>query len=232
MSKSVERWNREFLLHKKMSGTRRKNARSTLSSSRSSISIPLLLIISMAAGAHAFCTPPRPLLSAHPLRRAPLVRQGARMSLQSIEAEALAAAGGAVVGGLLVAAIMGRQGVSPKIERLGTEDPRSSAVVKHNGVVTISGQVAIIDQLDQSDITEQTKQTLAKVDKLLEMAGTDKSKLLEARIWVKDISKDFVAMNAVWNAWIDPENKPTRVCVEAPMARPSILVEVQVTAAV
>jgi enamine deaminase RidA (YjgF/YER057c/UK114 family) len=212
----------------KMSGTLRNDRRSTFSSS-SIRSILLLFIISMAAEAHAFCTHP-PL--ARGLRRAPVVSREARMSLQSIEAEALAAAGGAMVGGLVVAAILGRQGMSPKIERLGTEDPRSSAIVKHNGVVTISGQVAIIDQLDQSDITEQTKQTLAKVDKLLEMAGTDKSKLLEARIWVKDISKDFVAMNAVWNAWIDPENKPTRVCVEAPMARPSILVEVQVTAAV
>ena len=151
---------------------------------------------------------------------------------QAMDSRALAAAGGAVIGGLVVAAIMGRQGVSPQIERLVTEDPRSSAIVKHNGVVMISGQVAIIDKLDQSDITEQTKQTLAKVDKLLATAGTDKSKLLEARIWVKDISKDFAAMNAVWNAWIDPKNKPTRVCVEAPMARPSILVEVQVTAAV
>ena len=65
----------------------------------------------------------------------------------------------------------------------------------------------------------------------LAAAGTDKSRLLEARIWVKDISRDFAAMNAVWNAWIDKQNKPTRVCVEAPMARPSILVEVQVTAA-
>ena len=72
---------------------------------------------------------------------------------------------------------------------------------------------------------------MRQVDSLLAAAGTDKSRLLEARIWVKDINRDFAAMNAVWNAWIDKHNKPTRVCVEAPMARPSILVEVQVTAA-
>lgn len=148
-----------------------------------------------------------------------------------MDSKAAFAAAGALLGGLVVAAIMGRQGPGSRIERLRTEDPRSSAIVKHNGVVMISGQVAIIEQLDKSDITAQTKQTLAKVDDLLAAAGTDKSRLLEARIWVKDISRDFAAMNAVWNAWIDKQNKPTRVCVEAPMARPSILVEVQVTAA-
>mmetsp|Transcript_46890 Transcript_46890/g.68861 ORF Transcript_46890/g.68861 Transcript_46890/m.68861 type:complete len:148 (+) Transcript_46890:75-518(+) len=146
-----------------------------------------------------------------------------------MDSRAFAAAGGALVGGIVVALLLGPK--PSQIERIRTDDPRSSAIVKHNGVVMISGQVAIIDQLDNSDITAQTHQTLAKVDELLKAAGSDKSKLLEARIWVKDIKTDFAAMNKVWNEWIDPDNKPTRVCVEAPMARPSILVEVQVTAA-
>lgn len=86
-------------------------------------------------------------------------------------------------------------------------------------------------QLAESDITEQTKQTLAKVETLLAKAGTDKSRILESRIWVRDIVRDFAPMNAVWNAWVDPEAKGTRYCVESPMARPNILVEIQVVAA-
>jgi enamine deaminase RidA (YjgF/YER057c/UK114 family) len=72
---------------------------------------------------------------------------------------------------------------------------------------------------------------LAKVDDLLQQAGTSKSKLLTANIWLKDIGKDFQAMNDVWNKWLDPENKPVRATVQAEMARPNILVEIQVTAA-
>ena len=64
-----------------------------------------------------------------------------------------------------------------------------------------------------------------------ETAGTDKSRLLTAMIWLKNIDEDFAAMNGVWNAWVDPDNKPVRACVEANMARPSILVEIQCTAA-
>ena len=72
---------------------------------------------------------------------------------------------------------------------------------------------------------------MAKVDDLLQQAGTSKSKLLTANIWLKDIGKDFQAMNDVWNKWLDPENKPVRATVQAEMARPNILVEIQVTAA-
>ena len=66
---------------------------------------------------------------------------------------------------------------------------------------------------------------------LLAQAGTSKSRALNATIWLKDIGRDFKAMNAVWNAWVDPDAKPTRATVQAEMARPSILVEIQVTAA-
>ena len=80
-------------------------------------------------------------------------------------------------------------------------------------------------------VTGQTKGTLAKIDALLAQAGTNKSNLLTAQVWVKEMERDFADMNAVWNAWIDPDNKPTRATVQATMARPNILVEVQVTAA-
>ena len=102
-----------------------------------------------------------------------------------------------------------------------------SQTVIHNGIVYISGQV----DPTAGDIKGQTKDVLGKVDALLTEAGTDKSKLLTASIWVKDIEKDFAGMNDVWSEWIDKENKPVRATVEANMARPEILVEIQVSAA-
>lgn len=85
--------------------------------------------------------------------------------------------------------------------------------------------------LTKSLVTGQTKGTLAKIDALLAQAGTSKSNILTANVWVKDIDRDFADMNAAWNAWVDPDNKPTRATVQATMARPNILVEIQVTAA-
>lgn len=80
-------------------------------------------------------------------------------------------------------------------------------------------------------MTAQTEQTLAKIETLLADVGIDKSRILEARIWLKDIKTDFAAMNAVWNAWVDPANKGVRYCVESHLARPALLVEIQVVAA-
>lgn len=114
------------------------------------------------------------------------------------------------------------------IQRLGTENPNMSQTVIHNGIVYISGQV---DPTKTGDIKGQTKDVLGKVDALLTEAGSDKSRLLTASIWVKDIEKDFAGMNDVWSEWIDAENKPVRATVEANMARPEILVEIQVSAA-
>jgi len=117
------------------------------------------------------------------------------------------------------------------ITRLKTDDPRASQIVLHNRLVYISGQVGDISKLEESDVTEQMKQTLEKVDQLLDLAGTNKSRILETRIWLKNIKDDFSAMNQIWNNWIDPNNKGVRYCVEAHLARPSLLVEVQVVAA-
>ena len=115
-----------------------------------------------------------------------------------------------------------------RVVRLQTEDPRMSKIVIHNGVVYTSGQTAG----DAGDcIKLQTQATLAKVDALLKEAGTSKSHALSATIWLKDINRDFKAMNEVWNEWVDPENKPVRATVEAAMARDILLVEIQVTAA-
>ena len=78
----------------------------------------------------------------------------------------------------------------------------------------------------------QTAAILEKIDAILAEAGTDKSRLLSCNIWLRDIGADFAAMNEVWCEWVDPENKPARATVQAEMARPAILVEIQVTAAV
>jgi enamine deaminase RidA (YjgF/YER057c/UK114 family) len=80
------------------------------------------------------------------------------------------------------------------------------------------------------DITAQTKQVLDRIDRLLQTAGTDKSKLLTAQVWLSDM-RLFEAHNAAWNEWVDPKNPPVRACVQADLWRPNMLVEIMVTAA-
>ena len=105
--------------------------------------------------------------------------------------------------------------------------PRMSQIVEHNGVVYLAGQVGD-DQ--NADVTTQMEQTLAKVDALLATAGTDKSKLLWAQIWVTDM-RNFGAMNKVWDAWVDPANPPVRAGLCSALATPDFKVEVMVMAA-
>ena len=80
------------------------------------------------------------------------------------------------------------------------------------------------------DIRSQTKQVLERIDRLLAVAGSDKSKLLTAQVWLADMSL-FEAHNAAWNAWVDRENPPVRACVRAELWQPGMLVEIMVTAA-
>jgi enamine deaminase RidA (YjgF/YER057c/UK114 family) len=80
------------------------------------------------------------------------------------------------------------------------------------------------------DIKTQTKQVLDRIDRLLQTAGTDKSKLLTAQVWLSDM-RLFEAHNAVWNEWVDAKNPPLRACVQADLWRPNMLVEIMVTAA-
>jgi enamine deaminase RidA (YjgF/YER057c/UK114 family) len=121
-----------------------------------------------------------------------------------------------------------RRSLSSAITRIGTDDPRMSQIVKHGDTVYLSGQVA---QDFDASFHEQVHSTLSKVDDLLHMAGTNKSHLLSAQLWLRNMS-DFHEMNVIWNEWIDHKNKPVRACVEAPMARDNILFEVMVIAAV
>lgn len=80
---------------------------------------------------------------------------------------------------------------------------------------------------------QQTRETLAKIDTILAECGTSKRHVLSTQIWVKSIADHFAPMNEVWNDWVAefPDAKGVRACVESPMARPSILVEIQVVAA-
>lgn len=104
--------------------------------------------------------------------------------------------------------------------------PRMSQAVIHGGLVYLAGQVGA----PREDATAQTRAVLAQVDSLLAEAGTDKSRLLTATIWLADMS-DFGAMNAVWEEWIGGVNAPTRATGEVRLATPDYKVEVIVTAA-
>ena len=106
--------------------------------------------------------------------------------------------------------------------------PRMSQAVVHGGVAYLAGIVA--DQLVPS-VTEQTEQILAKIDRLLALAGSDKTKILKANIWLADISR-FSEMNAAWDAWVAKGHPPARATVEAKLAGPDYLVEIMVEAAV
>lgn len=113
------------------------------------------------------------------------------------------------------------------IKRIETGARLSRAVI-HNGVVYLAGMTA---GDPTQDIAGQTTQVLAKIDAMLAQAGTDKSRLLTAQIWLKDIQTDFQGMNAVWDAWTAPGCAPTRATVQALLASPSLLVEIAVSAA-
>lgn len=102
-------------------------------------------------------------------------------------------------------------------------------IVTHNDVVYLSGQVA---ENPDADISEQTRSTLSRVDALLAESGSSSSHLLSATIYLRDIDNDFAAMNEVWNAWVPEGHAPARACVEAHMARSTLLVEICVIAAV
>ena len=104
--------------------------------------------------------------------------------------------------------------------------PRMSRCVVNGDTVYVCGLTA---SDTSADVKGQTQQILDKIDHYLSEAGTDKSKLLQAQLWITDMA-NFADMNSVWNAWVDPENPPVRACVKADLARPEILVEIMVTA--
>ncbi len=116
---------------------------------------------------------------------------------------------------------------SDAIQRLAP-GPRMSGAVVHGNTVYLAGQVA--KETAGKSVTEQTKEILSIIDGLLAAAGTDKSKLLSANIWLTDMST-FNEMNAVWDAWVVPGHTPARATVEAKLAAPQYKVEIMVVAA-
>lgn len=113
-----------------------------------------------------------------------------------------------------------------EIERVNVEK-RLSDMAIYNGVAYLAGQVPDDDKLDMEG---QTAQVLATIDRLLATAGTDKSRILMATVYVANM-KEFDAMNRAWDAWVAPGNAPPRATVEARLANPNYKVEIVVTAA-
>ena len=111
------------------------------------------------------------------------------------------------------------------IQRIGS-GPRMSQAVIHGDTVYLAGQVGAPGE----SVTAQTKAVLASVEALLAQAGSDKSKILSATIWLADMA-DFAEMNAVWDVWVDGKDAPARATGEAKLATPDYKVEVIVVAA-
>ena len=112
------------------------------------------------------------------------------------------------------------------ISRMETKQ-RMSRIVIHNETIYLCGQEA---EDASKGIKEQTETMLAKVDLLLEQAGSDREHILSATIYIKSMDY-FAEMNEVWDNWIPEGHAPARACVEASMARDALLVEISVIAA-
>ena len=106
--------------------------------------------------------------------------------------------------------------------------PRMSELAVHNGVAYLAGQVP---EDASQNITGQTRQVLEAIDALLAQAGTDKTRILRAQIFLADLA-DFPGMNEAWDAWVVASHTPPRATVQAALAKPEWKVEIVVTAAV
>ncbi|MBY6116820.1 RidA family protein [Mameliella alba] len=111
------------------------------------------------------------------------------------------------------------------IKRIGV-GPRMSQAVIHGETVYFAGQVGT----PGTDVATQTEDCLKALESLMEQAGTSKDKLLQVTVWLADMA-DFDAMNAVYDAWVDTQNPPTRACGESRLATPDYRVEVIAVAA-
>lgn len=103
---------------------------------------------------------------------------------------------------------------------------RMSQIVEHAGVIYLSGQVAD----PAGSIGEQTSEILAKIESLLDDAGSDKTHILAATIWLKDMT-DFASFNEVWDAWVVAGHEPTRACGTSDLAHPDMKIEIMIVAA-
>ena len=104
---------------------------------------------------------------------------------------------------------------------------RLSEMVVHDNTIYLAGQVA--DDA-KADAASQVRQVLTQIDALLAEAGSDKTKILSATIYLPSMS-DFAALNAGWEAWVPPGHCPARATIEAKLAAPEYKVEIQIIAA-
>lgn len=105
---------------------------------------------------------------------------------------------------------------------------RMSKIVQHGGLIFLCGQTSSGTAL--ASIDDQTSEVLRRIDTLLAEVGSDRSHLLSATVYLKQI-EDFAAMNAVWEAWVPSGAAPARTTVQAHLASPDLRVEITVVAA-
>ena len=106
-------------------------------------------------------------------------------------------------------------------------DARLSRVVTHNGIAYLAGLTA---DNRSAPMKTQTEEILKKIDALLKLVGSDKSRLLSAMVYITDMRLK-PQMDEAWTGWIDPQHTPARACVETRLGTPDTLVEIMVTAA-
>ena len=111
------------------------------------------------------------------------------------------------------------------ITRIATGQRMSQAVI-HGQTVYLAGQVGA----PGTSVAVQTQEILEKIDSLLEQAGTDKTQILSATIWLASMDS-FAEMNAVWDAWVPEGHAPARATGESALATPEHLVEIIIVAA-
>jgi len=114
------------------------------------------------------------------------------------------------------------------IKRLA-RNPRMSGAVVHGGVVSLSGQVAITNK--GGPVADQVEEVLERIDALLREAGSDRSRLLTANIYLTDLGS-MATLNAAWDKWVAPGCAPTRTTIQTVLASPDYALEISVTAAV
>jgi enamine deaminase RidA (YjgF/YER057c/UK114 family) len=114
------------------------------------------------------------------------------------------------------------------LKRIGAGDRMSEAVI-HNGMVYLAGMVA--ETTVGKSVKEQTKDILSQIDDVLKQAGSDKTKIVKANIWLTDI-KTWAEMNEAWDAWVVKGQTPARATVESKLAAPGLDVEIMVEAAI
>ena len=113
------------------------------------------------------------------------------------------------------------------LKRIGAGNRMSEAVI-HGNMIYLSGYVA--DKTVGKSVKEQTQDILAQIDATLKEAGTDKTKVIKANIWLTDI-KTWAQMNEAWDAWVVPGQTPARATVESKLAGPGLDVEIMIEAA-